>query len=164
MYCAYCGKKLPENAVACPKCGRPVDVHKEVAPAEESIEAPVREEPIETPVETPVAETPRLEKRPLSALLPENPNLFVGLLLAGISFVAGIILFSIALASVLPTYIGLDFLVLLPALGGLVLNIYAFYKARREENGKEKLLSLIGIGVAAFVLLFAFIACCVLIG
>ncbi len=170
MTCKQCGKQLPEGSNFCFACGAPVAVETEAAePEKQPIER--AEEPVakaagpESEAEKEAA--PALKKKKACSLgcackgLLDDPALFVGLLLTCIAFVAGIVLLSISLASVLPAGYGIDFLVILPAFAALILNIFLFCKARKEGAKGKKLLTLIAICIAAFVLLFAFIACCV---
>ncbi len=149
MKCKHCGNEVSDDATFCTVCGTPVE----------------REPALERP-----AEEPAPAAQPASAAEPErtdlekffaNPHTIVQLILSGISFVAGIILFSINLAAAVPAGLGIDFLVLLPALVSLVLGVYNLDRARKAKDKLQLILAVVGICLSAFVLLFAFISCCV---
>lgn len=152
MICKQCGNEISDTSKFCPECGTPLQT-----------EAPEKTGPVEEAFAeaAPAEEQPQPKKKNVLACIFQNPNLLVGLLLAAISFVAGVILLSLTLARA-ATGNGIDLLVILPAFASLILNIYTFFKANKEENKNEKILLLVGIFVAAFVLLFAFIACCII--
>ncbi len=155
MICKQCGKEIPDGSKFCLECGAPVEAERPVEDvAEVAEEAPCEECAKEVPVAP--------EKKKCCAKSFCAPNLLVGLILSGLSFVAGIILFSICLAAPLAPGRGIDFLVILPALAGLVLGVYNLHASVKADNQTGKIISFVSLAVAAFVLLFAFIACCVL--
>ncbi len=170
MICKQCGKEIPDGSKFCLECGAPVEAEKpaEEVPCEVAEETPVADVPVaeapaeEKPCEECAKEAPAKPEKKCCAKAFCAPNLLVGLILSGLSFIAGIILFSICLAGKGSLGYGIDFLVILPALAGLVLGVYNLHASVKTENRKGKIVSFVSLAVAAFVILFAFIACCVL--
>ena len=89
-----------------------------------------------------------------------NPCLLSGLLLSIFSFLAGIVLLTIALVN--RVWVGIDMLVFLPACAAVVLNVFGLNKAKEAGDAGGKLLALVALILSGVILLYGFIACCVL--
>lgn len=133
MFCKHCGKSISDEAIACPNCGHPTQ-----------IERPVRKGKIEIEGET-----------------PSNPTAISGFVLSTIAFVAGVILLSISLVGNFQSAIYYNSLIILPAIGGLALDIFGLSKARKYGNATQKGLAIAGIVLAAVVLFYFFVLCCI---
>ena len=157
MICKQCGKEIPDGSKFCLECGAPVEVEEPAEEVAEAEETPAVDAPCEETEEVPAKAEKKTCKMRFFA-----PNILSGLILSGLSFIAGIVLFSICLANAFAKSYGIDFLVILPALAGLILGVYNCHAAAKAENKTEKIVSFVCVVVAAFVLLFAFISCCIL--
>lgn len=138
MYCRNCGKEIPDGSVTCSHCGTPVSGARPVKPDYRK--------------ETAAADT---SKTGLA---------LVGFILSLFAFVTGIVFgalfFEFAGSQLLLFILGAS--TILPALSGLSIGAYLLCSARGISIS-AKAFSVIAIVLAAIVLLFLFIAGCVLV-
>lgn len=138
MFCKNCGKELSNNAIMCPDCGEPVDLTV-VKPA-------TKQEPVLTDA-----------AKNLKALS------VVGMTLTLIAFVTGIIFgtfFYVYTSAAILLYI-IGHSSILPALVGLSIGIYVLAHSK-DADKSAKTLSIISVVFAGVVLLFLFLAGCIM--
>lgn len=139
IFCRNCGKELSDEAFMCPNCGTPVNG----APAKPHTKA----EPVKT------------EPNPKATALS-----VVAFVLSMISFVTGIIFgafFFVYTNSALLLYV-LPVTTILPAFAALSIGAYLLYITKNEDNRLAKSLSVTAVVFASVVILFLFIAGCLL--
>ena len=142
MFCTHCGKELADNALMCPSCGSPTS----------NTQNPV----------IGATEAGRQEK-PQQKTKEKNPAAVAGFVLSAISFVLGFILITCIFAlygtdaffSASP-YVSL--FVLIPAFGGLALNIYGML--HKNLNSTTKFLCILGLVFAGITIFYFFLGLC----
>ena len=135
MYCKHCGKEISDDAIACPGCGHPTKVDQ-LVPKEKVFSA----------------RDPRRS----------NPSVIAGFVLSAIAFVAGIILLSISLVGNVESMVIYGMLIVLPAVIGLILDIYGLSRAYIFGTNIQKGLAIAGIALAGIVLFYFFVVCCII--
>ena len=134
MYCHHCGKELSDEAFMCPDCGTPTGNNTQKKFVEKDSEGG--------------------SKSRFTAIA-----CFV---LSAIAFLAGIVELSISLAAEAYS-VGL-LVVVIGGLGGVAFGIHALCAGSAKENSTMRLITIIGLALAGFILFYDFIATCVALG
>lgn len=139
MYCYHCGKEISPDAAMCPNCGAPT---KNTAAASQQV--------------TPECSDGEIKATALSA---------IALTLSIISFVTGVIFgaFFFVFASSSLLLMILDAVTILPALTALCLGIYLLTVTSKKGIKNGKTMSIVAVVLSAVVMLFLFIAGCVIV-
>lgn len=165
MYCRYCGKQIADDAVACPFCGKETGVQPE--PSEKQPQSIEKNEKVVTTAQPqPKAESVAPQKeRPAKQNVVQNdekPQFPLSLLtavLAGIAFVASLVLGSLLFSGKgsLSLYL-LGTMCVLPSLAAICSSIVLLC---RKKDFKTFLLGVISLSLAVFSLFYVFLVGCV---
>lgn len=186
MYCIHCGKEIPDDCTFCIYCGKATASAPESAPnasSDAKQETPVQDIPA-SPASSVTSQTPTTSPVPPAApqtpKAPTAPPAFpyiqpvtyykdtrkisavclIGFIFSVISFVAGVILLTMALCGSSGVLVELYYV--LPALAGLALSIFGLLRTPATECGKA--LAIVGIVLAAVILAYFYIAIFVSVG
>lgn len=168
MYCIHCRKEIPDDCTFCIYCG------KATASAPESSPDASSDAKQETPVQnisSATSQTPKAPTAPpvFSYIQPVtyykdtrkiSAICLIGFIFSVISFVAGVILLTMALCGSSGVLVELYYV--LPALAGLALSIFGLLRTPATECGKA--LAIVGIVLAAVILAYFYIAIFVSVG
>ena len=168
MYCIHCGKEIPDDCTFCIYCGKATASAPESAPdasSDAKQEVPIQNissatsQAPKAPTAPPAFSYIQLvtyykDTRKISALC------LIGFIFSVISFVAGVILLTMALCGSSGVLVELYYI--LPALAGLALSIFGLLRTPATERGKA--LAIVGIVLAAVILAYFYIAIFVSVG
>ena len=186
MYCIHCGKEIPDDCTFCIYCGKATASAPESSPdasSDAKQETPVQDIPA-SPASSVTFKTPPTS--PVFHSAPQNPTAspvppafsyiqpvtyykdtrnisavcLIGFIFSVISFVAGVILLTMALCGSSGVLVELYYV--LPALAGLALSIFGLLRTPATERGKA--LAIVGIVLSAVILAYFYIAIFVSVG
>lgn len=186
MYCIHCGKEIPDDCTFCIYCGKATASAPESSPdasSDAKQETPVQDIPAspassvtsKTPTTSPVFHS--AQQSPTASSVPPafsciqpvtyykdtrkiSAICLIGFIFSVISFVAGVILLTMALCGSSGVLVELYYV--LPALAGLALSIFGLLRTPATERGKA--LAIVGIVLAAVILAYFYIAIFVSVG
>lgn len=138
MFCRHCGKEISDEAFMCPDCGTPTIERKN-----KNIEKPDQSQ---------------------NSDAKEKGISVIGFLFALIAFITGIIFgsfFFVFSASVVLLYV-ISATTILPALASLAIGIYTIITATENSDKICKPFAITSVSLSGFVVLFLFIAGCII--
>lgn len=168
MYCIHCGKEIPDDCTFCIYCGKATASVLESAP--DSSSDTKQEVPIQN-ISSATSQAPKAPTAPpaFSCIQPVtyykdtrkiSAICLIGFIFSVISFVAGVILLTMALCGSSGVLVELYYV--LPALAGLALSIFGLLRTPATERGKA--LAIVGIVLSAVILAYFYIAIFVSVG
>lgn len=190
MYCVHCGKEIPQDSTFCIYCGKAVPNASGAAQnpaAETKQEIPLQDVPAAQtePAAPPSAATmasPTEPAAPPSAATMAHPTApsapyvqpvtyykdtrkisvpaLLGFLFSLISFVAGVILLTMALSG--GVFGLLEIYYILPAFAGLAVSLFGLLRITPAERGKA--LAIVGIVLSGVILAYFYLAMFVSVG